>query len=137
MRPGQPGWDDRVRRRVGQHIGHGPLHIRAQCGLKLRIGGKPGVISGADEAVHEPAAQVAHVSIAGVQLQQCRMVAARLGVGGRPAHHLGPISGQPLDVLRAPGMRERMVELGILQAALVVGRCQGEESRLAPGEGKQ
>ena len=65
-----------------------------------------------------------------------RIVATRLGVGGRAPEHLGPVAGQSLDVLGMPGMRERMVEERILQAPLVVCRGERKEGRLAAGEGE-
>ena len=40
-----------VRIRVGQHLGHRPLHVGAQGRPELRIRGQPGVVGRADEAV--------------------------------------------------------------------------------------
>ena len=53
---------------------------------------------------------------------EVRLVATALPrVGRRAAEHLSPVGGQPLHVLRVlTGMGERVVELGIGQAAGVV-----------------
>ena len=63
-----------------------------------------------------------------------RVVAAGLRVLRRATHHLRPVGGQSLDVLRVlVGMREGVVELRIRQTPGVVGAGQGEEGRHAPG----
>ena len=67
-----------------------------------------------------------------------RLVAAGLRVAGRPAQHLRPVGRQPLDVLGVlAGMRERVVELRVGEAARVVRGGEGEEGRLAAGELEQ
>lgn len=121
--------------RVDQHVVHRPLHVSAKHGAKFGVLGQPGVVGGTDEAVHESPAQIAHVSVACVHVLQPALVAARLRVPRRPAHDLGPVSGQPLNVLRVlAGMGERVVQLGILQAPRMVRGGQGQESGLASGE---
>ena len=91
-----------------------------------------------DEAVHESPAQIAHVSVACVHVQQPTLVATRLRVPRRSAHDLGPVGGQPLNVLWVlAGMGERVVQLGVPQAPRVVCSGQGEEGGLASGELEQ
>ena len=73
-----------------------------------------------------------------MHLQDGCLIAARLRERGRTAQHLRPVGGQPLDVVRMlVGMREGMVELGVLQAARVVRRGKGQKRGLAAGELKQ
>ncbi len=62
------------------------------------------------------------------------MPSTRFGIARRAAKDLGPVAGQPLDVLRVPWMRERMVQLRVLKAPLVVSSGESQESRLAAGE---
>jgi hypothetical protein len=63
-----------------------------------------------------------------------RVTAIRLGVAGRTTEDLGPVVGQPLDMLRIAGVGERVVQLRILKAALVGGCGQGKEGLVAAGE---
>ncbi len=54
------------------------------------------------------------------------------------SHDLGPIGGQPLDVLRMlPGMGEGMAELRVGEAAGVVGGRQGGEGWITARELEQ
>jgi hypothetical protein len=63
-----------------------------------------------------------------------RLVAARLGEGRRTAEDLGPVRSQPLDVLRVlAGVRERVVQLGIGEAARVMRPCEREKGGVAAG----
>jgi hypothetical protein len=67
--------------------------------------------------------------------EDARLIAAFLGVGRRPAEHLGPVGGEALDMLRMLILvGERMVELGVGQTPLVMGPREGEERSLAAGE---
>lgn len=96
---------------------------------KLRI------VERVDEAVDEPLAEVTHVAVAGMRPENARLVTARLRVRRRSAQHLGPVRGETLDVL---GMLvvvgERMIELGIRQAARVMGSRESEEGFFPAGE---
>jgi len=66
------------------------------------------------------------------------LVATRRRVPVRSAHDLGPVGGQALEVLRMlVRMRERVVELRVLQAPRVMSSGQREKSRLAAGELEQ
>src|SRR5262245_10259883 len=79
--------------------------------------------------------RVAEVAVAGMHLDHARVAAALARVARWPAQRFGPVRGQALHVLRVlTGVRERMVEFGILQAALVVSRREAEERFLASGE---
>src|SRR5438309_1253549 len=57
---------------------------------------------------------------------------------GRPARRSAkaraPVRGKPLEVVRAPAVREGMVQLGILETALVRRRREGEKGLLPSGE---
>jgi hypothetical protein len=104
-------------------------------GTEVRIGRQAGVIHRRVEAGEEALAEIAHVTVPRVHLQQRGLVAARARVQRWATHHLGPVGGQSLDVLRMlAGMRERVVELGVREAPRVVGFSQGEERGLAAGE---
>jgi len=98
---------------------------------------KAGVVSSLDEALDEPRAQIWLRPHPGVDLQHGRVAAARIGVAGRPAEHLRPVPGQPLNVLGMSGVGERMIQHRIVEAALVMGGGESQESRVAAGELKQ
>jgi hypothetical protein len=116
-------------------LGNRPLHVRAQRGAELRIVRQRGVVDRSDEAVEEPSTEIAHISVARMQAQHCRMVSTRLRVPGWPAHDLRPVGGEAFDVLGVlAGMRERMVQLRILETPRVVGGGEGQESLLTAGE---
>jgi hypothetical protein len=102
-------------------------------GAERRVGRPAGVVGRAHEAVGEAAAEVAHVAVARVQQHQGALVAAVLPrVPGRPAHRLGQVGGEPLDVLRVLArVRERVVQLRVGQAARVQRGGEGDE-RLLP-----
>ena len=53
---------------------------------------------------------------------------------GRASEDLSPVSGKPFDVLWIDAVRERVVQLRVLQAALVMCSCQREEGGFAAGE---
>jgi hypothetical protein len=95
--------------------------------------GQFGVIEGAFEAVEEALTDSARVSVARMHAQNARLVAARLRVAGRPAHHFRRVGRQPLDMLRIlVRMRERVVELGILEASPMVRCGEGKEAGSPP-----
>src|SRR5204863_4915425 len=50
------------------------------------------------------------------------------------AEDLGPVVGEPLDVIRIARMRERMIQDGVVQAALVMRGCKPAEGVLSAGE---
>lgn len=61
------------------------------------------------------------------------MVTTRLRVPGRPTHDLSPVGGESLDMLRVlPGMRERVIQLRVLETPLVMCRGQGEKCSFPP-----
>ncbi len=123
---------------VAEHVIDGPLHVGPQCGPELGVVRQLRVVGRGHEARHEPPAEVGHVAVAAVQPHHRRLVAVLLGERRRPAEHLGPVRRQPLHVLRMlVRVRERVVELGIREAAGVVGLGQGEERRRTPGELEQ
>lgn len=62
--------------------------------------------------------------ITGVHLQQPGIIAAGLRIVGWAAHHLRPVRGEPFDV---QGVGERVVQLGVGQAAGMVRRGQCHE----------
>jgi hypothetical protein len=97
------------------------VDVGADGGPELRVGGPAGVVGGGHEAVREPAAEVAHVPVARVQQHQGALVAAVLPrVPRRPAHRLGQVGRQPLDVQRVLArVRERVVQLRVGQTARV------------------
>jgi hypothetical protein len=67
--------------------------------------------------------------------QHLGMIAALGGEPRRAAEDLGPVGGQPLDVLRMlVRVRERMVQLGIGQASGVMGPRQLEQRGVTAGE---
>jgi AcrR family transcriptional regulator len=121
----RPARDRQGRRDVGvarvrqRHLVHRPVDARAQRGPEPRLIGPARVVGGEHEAVREPPAEIAHVTVARVQQHQAGLVAAPLGrVGRRAAHHLGQVGGEPLDVPRVLArVRERMVQLRVGQAA--------------------
>jgi len=124
--------------RVGQHLLYRPLHVGAQRCAEFRIVGQPDVVGRADEAIEESTTQIAHVSVARVHLQHRRMVTTRLRVPGRPTHDLSPVGGESFDMLRVlPGMRERVIQLRVLETPLVMCRGQGEKCSFPPGEREQ
>ncbi len=93
-----------------------------QGGTECGVHGQLGVIGGAVKAAEEALSKITHIPVARVHSQDGGLVATRLRIGGRPAHDLRPVGGQPLDVLRVlVGMRERMVELGVLHALEAAG----------------
>ena len=79
-------------------------------------------------------AEVGFRSCAGMELQHGGLPATQLRVMGRTAKDFGPIAGETLDVFGMPGVRKRVVQYGVLQAALMVGSGQSQESRLAAGK---
>jgi AcrR family transcriptional regulator len=120
---------------VGQrHVVHRPLDVGAQRDAEPRGVGPADIVGGEHEAVGEPPAEVAHVTVARVQYHQAGLVAAPLGgVPRRSAHHLGQVGGEPLDVLRILArMRERVVQLRVGQAAFMQrGGKRQERARAA------
>jgi hypothetical protein len=116
---------------VGQrYLVDRPLHIGAERGAERRVGGQPGVVGRADEAVHEAPAQIGHVPHAGVQVHHGGLVAALSRVRRWAAHDLRPVGGEPLDVLGVlTWMGERVVQLGVRQAPRMVRGGQREEGR--------
>jgi hypothetical protein len=111
-----------------------PLHVRPQCGPELRIAGEASVVSRCDEALHEAAPKIGHVTVARVQVEQRRLVAARPRIRWRAAQHLRPVGGQPLYVLRVLArMRERVAELWVGQTARVMCSREAKERGVAPG----
>ncbi len=131
VRDRQAGRDVGVVRMGQRHLVHRPFDVGADRRAELRVGRPARVVGRQHEAVGEPAAEVAHVPVARVQQQQVALVAAVLPrVPGRPAHGLGQVGGQPLDVLRVLArVRERVVELRVRQAA---GVQRGGETREGP-----
>ena len=124
--------DDRVDWRVGKDVVHRPAHVRDHGGPERAIGGQPRVVEGSLKAADEALAEIAHVAVAGVHAQQPRLAPAAIRVRGRPARHLRPVGGEPLDVLRVlVGARERVLELGVGEAAPVVRPGHGEERVVA------
>jgi AcrR family transcriptional regulator len=140
-RPG-PARDRQARRDIAvarvrqRHVVHRPVDVGPQCGAEPRVIGPVGVVGGEHEAVREPPAEVAHVTVARVHQHQARLVAAPPGgVPRRPAHHLGQVGGEPLDVLRIlVRVRERMVQLRVGQAAFVQRGGKWQERRLSARE---
>lgn len=68
-----------------------------------------------------------------MELEHRRVVSTQLGIERRSSEHLGPVPRQPLDVLRVTGMRERVVEHGVVETAPVMSRGQRQECVLAAG----
>jgi AcrR family transcriptional regulator len=134
-----PARDRQARRDVGvarvrqRHLVHRPVDVRAQRGAEPRLIGPAGVVGGEQEAVRESPAEVAHVAVTRVHQHQAGLVATALGgVPRRPAHYLGQVGGEPLDVLRMLArMRERVVQLRVGQAAFMQRGCERRE-RLLP-----
>jgi hypothetical protein len=112
------------------------LDVAADGGAERRVGRPAGVVGRAHEAVGEAAAEVAHVPVPRVQQHQGALVAAVLPrVPGRPAHRLGQVGGEPLDVQRILArVRERVVQLRVGQAARVQRGGEGLESLLPARE---
>jgi AcrR family transcriptional regulator len=123
--------------RVGQRqVTDRPFHVGAQRGAEFLVPRQPGVVGRAEEALHEPAPQVRHVSHPRVHVYEAGLVAAPvLRIARRPAHHLGPVRGEPLHVLRIlPRVRERVVQFRIRQAPRVVRGSQPQERRVPARE---
>jgi hypothetical protein len=103
-----------------------------QGGVELRVLRQAGIVDRLIEAAHEALAEIAHVAVVGVHVQDGGLVATRLRKQRRATQHLGPIGSEPLDVLRVlTGMRERMVQLRIIHTARVM-RCREREKRGLP-----
>jgi AcrR family transcriptional regulator len=149
VRPALPGcWlprparDRQGRRDVGvarvrqRHLVHRPVDVGAQRGPEPRLIGPAGVVGGEHEAVREPPAEVAHVTVTRMQQHHAGLVAAALGgVRRRAAHHLSQVGGEPLDVPRVLArMRERMVKLRVGQAALMQRGRKRRERALSARE---
>jgi hypothetical protein len=62
------------------------------------------------------------------------MTAMRLRIARWTAEDLSPVVSQVLDVLGVNAVRERMVELRVLETALVMRRGQRQEGVVAAGE---
>lgn len=73
-------------------------------------------------------------AVAGVQAQHMTVITEGLGVDGRTAERFGPVSRQPLHVVRMlTRMRERVTDHRILQASLVPGTGEIENWATATG----
>jgi hypothetical protein len=119
---------------ITDEVLHRPLRVGAQCRPERRIAGEASVISGCEEAVCEAVAEVGYVTVARVQFEEGRLLTARPGIRRRAAGHLRPVSRQPLDVVRVLArMRERVVELGVGRAALVMCPGEAQERGVTPG----
>jgi AcrR family transcriptional regulator len=132
----QGGRDVGVARVRQRHLVHRPADVGAQRGPEPRVIGPAGVVGGEHEAVREPPAEVAHVAVTRVHHHQAGLVATALdGVPRRPAHHLGQVGREPLDVLRILArVRERMVQLRVGQAAFMQRGGKRQESLLPARE---
>src|SRR2546429_6336459 len=62
------------------------------------------------------------------------MPAERLAVAGRSPQHLRPVRRQVLEVIRVQSMGEGVVQLRVLEAALVGGGCQRDERLVTTGK---
>jgi thiosulfate/3-mercaptopyruvate sulfurtransferase len=70
-----------------------------------------------------------------MHLHDVYVVATRRGVELRPTQYFGPVSGEPLDVLRMLSrMGEGVVELGVSEAERVVRCGKREEGRVPAGK---
>lgn len=103
---------------------HGPLHIGAEAVAESRILGQPGVVGGQHEALYKAIAEVGFGALAGMDTEHGRVAATGFGELWRTAEHLGPVAGQPLDVLRVPWVRERVIQHWVGETPFVV--CGGE-----------
>jgi hypothetical protein len=70
----------------------------------------------------------------GVDLEHRRVPAERLRVACGTPEHLGPVVRQPLHVQWVSRVGEGMVQHRVLEAPLVVGGGQRQESGLPAGE---
>lgn len=120
--------------RVGEHIPHGPLHVRVQGGAESGVVWQARIIGGLHEAADKALSKLFFCALAGVDAEHRRMTAARLRVAGRATEHFGPVARQSLHVIGMSGVRERVVQNRVLQAPLVVRSCECQERRLAARE---
>jgi hypothetical protein len=123
-----------LRGRIGKDVARRPLHVRAQGVSEIRVVRELGVVSRLYEASHEAGAEVITSALSGVDLEHPRMTAMRLRIATWTTEDLSPVVGEVLDVLRVDAVRERMVQLRVLETALVMGRGQGQEGVVAAGE---
>ena len=99
-------------------------------GPELGVVGQPRVVHRLDEAGDEAPAQVGHVAVARVHAAAGRTGRPSRRSTRRAAHDLGPVGREPLDVLRVlVRVRERVVQLGVGQAARVVRASRGRGRR--------
>ena len=93
-----------------------------------------GVVQGECEAFLRPRVHLFVFAVAGVQAQHMTVITEGLGVDGRTAERFGPVSRQPLHVVRMlTRMRERVTDHRILQASLVPGTGEIENWATATG----
>jgi len=86
------------------------------------------VICRRHEASQEPATEVAHISVSCVHCEQARLITTEGRIRGWAAKDLGPIGGEPFDVLGVlVRMGEGMVELKIRETAGVMRPSQAQE----------
>ena len=84
------------------------------------------------EAVHRPPVHLVVRPVAGVQPDHVRLVAHGLRVRRRPAQHLGPVRRQPLGVVVAEPVRERVADHRIGEHPLVPGVGQARTASRRP-----
>jgi hypothetical protein len=121
-------------RRIGQHLADRPLHVLAQGAAEVGICGQARVGGGLDEAPDEPMPEVIFGALASVDGKHRGVPAAFGGVGRRAAKDLGPVVSQPLHVIGVTRVGERVVELRVGQAPLVMGGGEREERGRAARE---
>jgi hypothetical protein len=63
-----------------------------------------------------------------------RVAAEGAGIARRAAEDLGPVVSEVLGVARADVVRERVIQLGVLEAALVRGGGQRKECLIPSGD---
>src|SRR6266852_5168800 len=131
-------------RQVGRHAGLGgrirkdfarrPLHVRAQGVSEIRVIRKFGVVSGLHEASDEARAVVVIGALSGMDLEHSGMTAMRPRIARWTAEDLSTVISQILDVLGVNAVRERMVQLRVLETALVMRRGEREKRGIAARE---
>jgi hypothetical protein len=89
---------------------------------ELGIARKAGIIGCCYKAFDEATPELVFGPGAGMQQNHRGLATTRFGKVRRPAEHFSPVAGESLDVLGMARVRERVVQLGILQASLVM-RC--------------
>src|SRR5579864_5907472 len=110
------------------------MDVVTQRKPEFGVAGEAGVVHRLDEARLESISPSVRSAVAGMHLEHRRVAAQGLRVPGSAAEDLGPVGGEVLVVLRAKAAGERMVELGVVDAAPGRGGREGKKGGVSTRE---